>query len=122
MRYTSIKTFEQACEANGVKPAQVLPFKPSKNLTPDQVSMNGYAKLIQIARAINGEKWKADFDNSNQPKYEAWFYKEADGFSFVDCGYCYRYSRVGSRLCFESREKAKYAAITFRKEFNEFLA
>ncbi len=120
MRYTSIKTFEQACKTNGVKPADVLPYKPSKNLTPDQVSQNGYAKLIQIARAING-KWKPDFDNSNQWKYYPWMRKNSDGFSFYVYVSYFTYSLVGSRLCFENRKKCEYAAKTFRKEYNEYM-
>jgi len=72
-----------------------------------------YRKAKLITKVIN-EGWTPDWENGNQAKWYAWF-KIGGGFRFGDTYYVFTYSSacVGSRLCFSSDEKARFAAITF---------
>lgn len=51
------------------------------------------------------------------------YFNLSSGFGFSDSHYTYVYSDsdVGSRLCFESEEKCKYAATQFLSIYEEFL-
>jgi hypothetical protein len=112
--YTDIKTFEDACEDQGVTPEQVI----SANDTPDETA---YKKLKVVSRAINGD-WKPDWDNSNQKKWYPWF-NLSSGLGFSDAVYDFdrTAASVGSRLCFESEGKAKYAGNQFLDLYKLFL-
>ncbi len=90
--------------------------------------MIAHAKLVIIVEAANmiandGAPWVVDFGDSNQIKYEAWFYKArgSSGFRFDDYDSWGSGSTVGSRLCFLSREVAEYVAETFEELYNEYL-
>jgi hypothetical protein len=120
-----LKTFEDACKVEGLDPEKVLPdFSnyPSK----DQKSMLAHAKLVIIVRAANrlangGQEWTPDFDNWDEIKYEIWFEKGSSGFRFRDYDNWSAHSDVGSRLCFKSRELAKYIANQFEDLYNDYL-
>ena len=119
--YTDIKTFEDACKAINVEPTII----PDFSLYPesDQQAMIAHAKLVIIAKAINGD-WVPDWTNSNWDKYYPWFEMgspSGGGFSFDDCDYWSAGSAVGSRLCFESREKAKYAGTQFEDLYKAYF-
>ena len=66
--------------------------------------------IMEYVIEVINEDFKADYDNSNQPKYEPIFIKTPSGFRFD--GSVYRYSLsssyVGSRFCHESYEKMKH--------------
>jgi len=116
-----IKTFEDACEALGIKPEDVLHSAHSSYLTRDIEAINAFTKLTIIARALN-ESWEPDWTNDNQYKYYPWFNMESgSGLSF-DVYVCWRsYSTVGSRLCFKSRELAEYAGKQFISIYTEMF-
>lgn len=114
-----IKTFEDACEDQGVKPEDVLPFE---NPADDhQEALNAAAKLFIIAKALNGD-WKADFNNSSQYKYYPWFTPgSGSGLSFHDVAYWVTDTYAGIRLCYKDRETASYAGKQFIDIYNKFL-
>lgn len=120
--YTDIKTFEDACKVLALNPENVVPdfaFFPES----DRQAMIDHTKLVIIAKAINGE-WVPDWKNWNQYKYYPWFEMSSSsgvGFSCDDYGGWLTYSGVGSRLCFESREKAKYAGTQFEELYKSYF-
>ena len=119
--YTEIKTFEDACKAINVEPTIILDF----SLFPesDQQAMIAHAKLVIIAKAINGD-WVPDWTNSSEGKYYPWFEMgspSGGGFSCSDCGRWGTYSTVGSHLCFETREQAKYAGKQFEDLYKSYF-
>ena len=112
--YKDIKTFKDACNALDIDPDAVC----SKGDTPDEAA---YKKLKIITKAIN-QGWIPDWDNTNQRKWFPWFCLSS-GFGFAVSGYGCANSAatVGSRLCFESEEKADYAGKQFAVIYKEFL-
>ena len=117
--WKDIKSFEDACQDQGVEPEEVIPFAVAT--TADQKSINAYAKLIVICRAINENK-EPNWDDSNEYKYYPYFdMRSGSGFSNA------RYDRwgasasVGSRLSFRTREKAEYAGTQFLDIYKEFM-
>lgn len=74
-----------------------------------------------LCRALN-EGWEPDWNDNNQYKHFPWFHMAgSSGFRF--CGYdtWATDSRVGSRLCFKSRELAEYAGKQFADLYNKFM-
>lgn len=121
--YTKIKTFEDACVAENLDVKTVI---PDFSLFPenDRQAMIDHAKLIIINKAINGKDWQPDWTNSGQLKYYPWLEmgsSSGGGFSFHDDVRWRTSSFVGSRLCFESREKAKYAGKQFEDLYKSYF-
>jgi hypothetical protein len=120
--YTDIKTFEDACRVLNLESEKII---PDFSLFPetDREAMIAHAKLIIIAKAINGD-WTPDWADSSQWKYYPWFEMgsssgvgfSADVYDFWDTG-----SSVGSRLCFENREKAKYVGKQFQELYKIYF-
>jgi hypothetical protein len=120
--YTEIKTFEDACKVINVEPTTII---PDFSLFPeaDKEAMIAHAKLIIIAKAINGD-WVPDWTNGEWDKYYPWFRMSSPsggGFSYYDYVYWHTLSYVGSRLCFETREKAKYAGKQFEDLYKAYF-
>ncbi len=121
--YTKIKTFEDACSVLELDAKNVIPdfsFFP-KN---DRQSMIDHAKLVIINQAINGKDYTPDWSNSNEIKYYPWFIMGSSsgvGFAFGDFAYWLTGSNVGSRLCFQSREKALYAGKQFEDLYKSYF-
>lgn len=116
INFKDIKTFADACEALG------LPIDETVHILPDDsIDEQAYKKLKIINRAIN-QDWTPDWNNSNQYKWWPYF-NLSSGFGFSDTFYYYDLTgtRVGSRLCFESKEKAEYAGKQFLSIYKEFL-
>lgn len=92
-----------------------------------------YKKMKVITRALNTdqetkEAWTPDWSNYDQGKYYPWFDMDADekdaagvGFSFLGYDSDLTLSDVGSRLCFKSRELAKYAGQQFTEIYKEYF-
>lgn len=119
-----VKTFEDACEVLGVVPQVVLPFGhlQKTTLTGDDLSIQSYAKLIIIARALN-EGWTPDWPDHGQYKYYPWFtHKSGFGLSYRDYGRWCSHAGLGSRLCFKSSELAQYAGQQFESIYKDFLS
>ena len=117
--YKSIKTFEDACKKTGIETTE--PEIKAAHIEPVK-AMIAYYKLVIIFMAINNG-WKPDWSDHNQWKYYPWFYVLSSGFGFGDSSYDCASSAatVGSRLCFESEEKADYAGEQFTAIYEEFL-
>jgi hypothetical protein len=119
MTHEKIKTFEDACAKLGIKPEEVL--VNISNLGEDGIAVRAFHKALIICKALN-EGWKPDWNDSNQYKYYPWFDMDSSsGFSFYGYGYDFSYSRLGSRLCFKSREIAIYAGKQFENNYKEFF-
>ena len=119
MHYAEIKTVEDAFRYKGIDPD----FKPDFSYYPDKY-MQEYKlsefKLEMVVSAINGG-WVADWSNTKQKKWYVFFSISSSGFGFSFTVYYCEYSStiVGSRLVFESEEKAAYAAKIFIKLYEE---
>lgn len=115
-----VKSFEDACNEIGIDASSMFPG--GENTDGDIKSIQAYAKLIIIARALN-EGWTPDWSNHNQYKYVPWF-KEKSGFGLAYGGYdIWRTStHVGSRLCFKTSDLAEYAGKQFANEYRDFLS
>jgi hypothetical protein len=123
MDYKKITSFEAACSHLGI--SEELP--DVSNAPEDiQKCTTAYYKLVLICRAINNG-WKPDFTNWNQKKWFPWFRINDDGassgfgYSISACSPAYAASNLGSRLCFESEEKAEYVGKTFIDLYNDYL-
>ena len=147
--HTTIKTYEDACEALGIEPVDFA------NLAvPDHIK--ALMKLETISRALWGKSWEpkpqAEWDGRtfywfpwfclytkdevenikrNPEDYDcaALFGGFADfgasaGFGSLDTSNrrADTYAGIGFRLCQESKEKARYFANTFAELWVEYLA
>lgn len=120
MSWKKIESFKGACKATKRDP-KVLPDVSMLDKQFQKRIIADY-KIMVFAEAIN-EGWKPDY-NTHNDKYTAWFRVKADekrpsGFGFSDALYAYwsTLTGVGSRLCFETSEKAMHAAKFLEKEF-----
>lgn len=147
--HTTIKTYEDACEALGIEPVDFA------NLAiPDHIK--ALMKLETVSRALWGKSWEpkpqAEWDGrtfywfpwfclytkdeverikSNPKNYDcdALFGGTADYGAYAGFGSLYTRNRptntsadIGFRLCQESKEKALYFANTFAELWVEYLA
>jgi hypothetical protein len=108
-----VKTYGDACEVLGIS-SEIIGYD---EMSEDEIA---YRKLKVIIKALN-EGWTPDWNNSNEPKYYPWFYMNKPGFRLVDVRYLYGHSNVGSRLCFQKREVAEYAAAQFFDLYKQFF-
>lgn len=115
--FEDIKTFEDACEELGITNDSCRPIF-DEDEDPDEIA---YKKLKVIVAAIN-QGWTPDWSNSNQYKYWPYFKLSSGfGFSISDFVYDGTITCVGSRLCFETKEKCTYAAQKFIDIYEQFL-
>ena len=115
--WKDIKTFEDACDALGISTNSHTPIF-DEDEAADEIA---YKKLKVIVAAIN-QGWVPDWTNSDQYKYYPWFnLSSGSGFSVHGYGDDFSYSSVGSRLCFESKEKCLYAAEQFKDIYEDFF-
>lgn len=115
-----IKTFEEACEKLGQHETKL----PDVSALPEKYakSIIAHFKLMVIIEAINNG-WIPDWDDSNQAKYYPWF-KMGSGFGFSYADYVVWESDAyaGSRLAYETVEKALYGGKQFEDLYNDFLS
>lgn len=108
----NFSTFEAACEINGTDP------QDPRFTTGTQFSKD-FEKLAEIIRALckreDGTYWVADPTDPYQDKYLNWFWRDKDGFRFLDTVYSRSLTDApgGSRLGLPTRADSKYAADTF---------
>lgn len=113
-----VKTFEDACRELGISKIEL----GITGMDEDQESIEAYAKLIIIARALN-EGWQPDWSDQSQYKYVPWFeHKSGFGLSYDGCDRWYSHTTVGSRLCYKSRQLAEYAGKQFADIYNQYLS
>jgi len=121
MSYTTIKTFEDACQKLGLNPEEFLFTCPESFI--DGKAIIAHTKLVIIAQALN-DGWVPDWDNSRQYKYYPWFdmrTSSGSGFSYYDFDGWNSDSVVGSRLCYKSHEIAQYAGEQFIDLYKEYF-
>jgi len=116
-----IKTFEDACEDQGLDPVKVLRYD-KETTDAEEINENAYIMLKTIIKSLNGD-WKADWSDGNQKKYYPWLKSLGSGLglSFIDCGYILSYSFVGFLLVYRSSELAKYAGTQFIELYAEIM-
>lgn len=121
-----IKSFEEACIAQGLDANKVLP-DVSNMPEQDRAAVTALAKMCIIQRSLNGN-WKPDWGNSSQYKYYPWFDVEekedsSSGFALscddYDC--VYSTSGLGARLFYRDRETAEYAGTTFIDLYEDMI-
>ena len=91
-----------------------------EGLEPDEVA---YKMIKEIVKAFN-EGWVPDWTNSSEGKYYPWFKMgspSGGGFSYIGYDHWVAGSAVGSRLCFETREQAKYAGKQFEDLYKSYF-
>ena len=114
--FDEIKTIEDAAEATNHTVAYLKIRESSE--TQDEWA---YRMLKMVIAAIN-QGWTPDWSNSDQYKWWPYFKLSSGfGFSYSDFGCDFTFTAVGSRLCFESEEKCKYAATQFFELYEQFL-
>lgn len=121
----SIKTFQDACKAEGLDPKKVI---PDFSLFPEKSrkAMIAHAKLIIIVMAVNrlannGKEWIPDWNNTSGYKWYPWFYMGgSSGFRFGGCDNWLTVSAVGSRLCFISEEVGTKTVKQFIDLYKEY--
>lgn len=123
-KLTDLKTFEDACTIEGIKPDSITASGLSQE---DNNALLALAKLFIIVRAANrlindGKEWKPDY-NDNTWKYFAWFAMDggSGGFRYDDCAHWTSGSSVGSRLCFKTSEAAEYIGTQFTDLYKAFM-
>lgn len=149
--YRNIKTYEDACEALGIKPISRLLVEYEDGMKEEvmDIAHIAYIKLCTIARAINNDK---DFPRFVKDEYRYYPYfilynqQEVDEMSDEDksrlvfwgglahhgayCGLASAYSYfdwsftnaiVGSRLAVSSSEQAVYFGNQFKELWKDYL-
>ena len=119
-----VKSYEEACERVGVEPLTEERIK-ALELRPDEVARK---KLEVITAALN-EGWSPDWNNREQYKYYPYFYIEPRnsgayaGLSYASTSNAASFAsaRVGSRLCFNDPETARYAGKQFTELYEQLL-
>lgn len=116
-----LNSFETCCSYLGMDTTLPDVSKLPKEFAKALVS--NY-KLWVIAKAWNKKDgFVPDYDNWNQPKYYAWFYKGPSGFAFAlsSCDPSDTYAGSGSRFSFETPERAREFGEMFIELHNDVL-
>ncbi len=123
----NIKTFEDACNKLGIDPAEFHVSYPEKLGDQYGKSMAAHAKLTVITLALN-DGWEPNWGDFSEYKYYPWFEFErasdkSSGFGFSSDGWSVSRTSatVGARLCFKSKELAKYAGQQFIELYKEYF-
>lgn len=118
--FKTIKTFEDACTKLALNPAQL----PDTSMIPEEFSKPIVAayKLMIIFKAINNG-WVPDWSDWSKYKYYPWYAVLSSGFGFSHSYYhcTYATTSVGSRLCTDTSDKAKFIAEQFKAEYQEYF-
>ena len=135
--YTEIKTIEDAIAVVNPDPSvlQILNTLPE----PARKPIVSHYLLTLVAAAINimpakageeklAEPWIPDWSNYDQYKYSPWLDIDENenkpsgfGLSYDVYDNSFTYSYVGSRLCFRSSDRAKYAANQFNDLYEAYF-
>src|ERR1035437_10646829 len=95
-----IKTFEDALAAKGMDYSDFEKYCGTRKYSI------AFEKLIIISSVLN-ESWTPDYENSKEQRWNPYFELKAP-FAFKYCEFID--SPAGSRLCYKTKELAKYAA------------
>ena len=118
--FRTIKTFEDACKAN-----RITTMLPDLSLLMDadlRKPIVAAYKLMVIYKAINNG-WRPDWSDDDQKKWFPWFGVLSSGSGFSSShSLCHcTVTNVGSRLCTDSSEKARYIAEQFEAEYVDYF-
>ncbi len=97
---------------------------PDLSMLPGDLGIkfrSGILCAIFIFVINNG--WVADYSNRNQAKYYPWPLASSSGFGFSNSYYYYGSTgtRVGSRLCTDTPEKALWALEKCKEHYEKWL-
>ena len=125
MKYTDLKTFEDACKVLELDAKKVI-LDFSCLPEEEQKAMIAHIKLVFIAKAANkiengGEVWIPDWNNQNEHKYYPWFKAGLSGLRYGVYGVWDSNSGVGSRLCYKTSELAKYIGNQFSGLYDDYF-
>ena len=114
--YQDIKSFDDACKALSIENTL-----PDFTGVPDKhrKALLSHYQLVIIAQALN-ERWEPNWDDYDEYKYYPYFNMQG-GFSYYYYGSWITNTNASSRLCFRSREVAKYAGETFLELFKDYF-
>jgi hypothetical protein len=117
--WKDFRTFDDLCRATGTTGVDFNNKWTGEGFDPSTIA---FERMKILTKAYN-QDWPFDIFNTNQRKWYPWFEVLSSGFGFSPsyCHYAYSITYVGSRLCFESEEKANHAGRTFIKLFQEFI-
>ena len=112
-----IKTFDDACIECGTTEKEFNDKFSNVGLPLNIISS---MKLEIIAKALNGE-WIPNWEDSTECKFYPFF--KMSPFGFGGSGYVdwIAFSFTGSRLCFKSKELAKYAGKQFEDIYRSYI-
>lgn len=127
-----IKTFDEACMAQGLDPNTVL---PDVTCLPesDRKAVTSFAMMCIINRSLNtypetNQEWKPDWNDSDQEKYYPWFEvvekpEGASGFGLSVGVYVFVYANacLGVRLFYRDSATAIYAGETFTELYENMI-
>lgn len=149
--YHNIKTYENACEALGIKPISrlLVEYEDGHKEEASDIAHIAYMKLCTIARALNNDlefprftadeyRWfpwyylysQAEIDDMDEEKRKElvfWggvaYYGAYCGLASAGSSYAWSYSHasVGSRLAVKSKEVAEYFGKQFKELWRDFL-
>jgi hypothetical protein len=118
--FTTIKTFEDACERLRLDPSNL----PNLSALPKRFKKGLYAyyKLMVIFEAIN-DGWIPDFENKNQCKFFPIFEINPSGMNFSQCknSSIYNLAKTSSFLCCGNQDKSVYISSQFTELFKDYL-
>jgi len=117
--FRSITTIEAAYAKCGLDPKTL----PDVSMLPERFSfLTTVFLLSMIFEAIN-DGWEPDYSDFDQKKYYPWAWVSSSGLGFdaalYDCAYSY--TIVGSRLCTDTSEKARFIFETFPELWKHWL-
>lgn len=117
--FTDFKTFSDLCCAVGTTEEEF-----NRKWDPDVFDPSTIAfERIKICNRAYNQEWRANTYDTTQKKWFPYFMVLSSGLGFSSSLYFYDSTDayVGSRLCFESREKSDHAGKTFIKLFEDFI-
>lgn len=114
--FTKVKTIADAAKMAG--------YSPDYLILRDQESADEWAyRMLKMATKAINQGWVPDPSNKKQPKWYNWFEIDSSGAGFSNSYSDYDYvgTCLGSRLCFENAEKAKFVREQFEELYVKFL-
>ena len=79
-------------------------------------------KVIKLGVEVFNEGWKADWSNSDQPKWvPVYEYKKGSGLVFNFAHFWFTTTRVGSRLCLKNADLVKHAVKILDKYYKIYF-
>ena len=112
--YTTIKFLEDACRY----------FDDDTSRRPQETTDEWAYRMLKMIALVVNNGWTPDWNNNNQLKWFPWFNLNKETglvnvYTYCDASDTSPY--FGSRLCFESKVKAKFIGNQFIDLYKKFL-